>query len=126
MREIEFLTSFSKENSAVYPTTHKDKFTKCSQVKEMIKSIAPKISSGNDQIPNLVIRKFPISYILVLVTIFNHCLTNAYFPKAWKTAVIIPLPKKNGVIGVKDFRPISLTSNLGKLYENLLLNNIHA
>lgn len=60
LREIDFLTSFSKENTAVYPSSHRDVFTKCSHVKEMIKSIAPKISTGDDQIPNLVIRKLPL------------------------------------------------------------------
>lgn len=38
----------------------------------------------------------------------------------------IPLPKTKGSIDVKDSRPISLTSNLGKLLENLVLNCIHS
>lgn len=126
MSNVGFLTTFSNDNSATCPSVHRDRFTRFSEVASMIKGITPKTSAGDDQVPTIIIKKLPVSYILVLVAILNHCVNNAYFPRAWKTAIIIPLPKKKGTIEVKDFRPISLTSNLGKLLENLLLNCIHS
>lgn len=62
-----------------------------------------------------------MSYIAALVALLNHCLNNSYFPAQWKTATIIPIPQKGGIIDNKDFRPTSLTSNLGKLLENAII-----
>lgn len=59
------------------------------------------------------------------MAIINHCLNNSFFPNKWKTAIIIPIPKKGGIIENKDFRPISLTANLGKLLENAIIRRLH-
>lgn len=44
-------------------------------------------------------------------------------PKDWKTSTIIPI-QKNDPIEVKDFRPISLTPVIGKMFESIMLKDL--
>lgn len=67
----------------------------------------------------------------ILTTIFNNCLSISYFPKAWKTAVIYPISKvkfnpsnPNYIPETSEFRPISLTSNIGKILEDIILDKL--
>lgn len=59
-----------------------------------------------------------------ITTLINHCINNSYFPVKWKEAIIVPIPKKQGIIEPKDFRPISMTSNIGKLLEDVISRQI--
>ena len=77
---------------------------------------------GGDNIPNWVL-KYGLgeSGALFLVDLFNACLSLGYFPALWKEAVITMIPKgdKNpGLVG--SYRPISLTSCIGKVFEKLV------
>ena len=47
-------------------------------------------------------------------------MSNVYFPSAWKIAKILPIKKTRDAIKLKDFRPISLLSNVGELFEHVL------
>ena len=53
-------------------------------------------------------------------TIFN----NFAFPKSWKFATIVPLPKVSNIIGPEDLRPISLLPLQDKIVEHLLCTQI--
>ena len=57
---------------------------------------------------------------IVLSLIFNQCINNGYFPQIWKQGKILPIAKKKGTREVDNFRPISLLSNIGKLFERVL------
>lgn len=78
-------------------------------------------SPGLDEVPNILLKKLPGKAIKFLVTIFNSCLRFNYFPSAFKKAKIIAIHKANKPANdPKSYRPISLLSNLGKVYEKLL------
>lgn len=124
LKDVGRLTEFNTENHALRPKSKLEMFTNFSEVGKFIKSIGPKTSSGIDKIPNIVLKKLPISYISTLTCIYNHCINNSYFPLGWKEAVIIPIPKRVGVIEAKDCRPISLTSNVGKLFECVIMRRL--
>jgi hypothetical protein len=53
--------------------------------------------------------------------IFNHLLRLGYFPTNWKRAKVVPIPKPNKPgTDPNSYRPISLLSTLGKLFERIL------
>jgi ribonuclease HI len=54
--------------------------------------------------------------------LFNKCLRAAYYPKAWKLAevVMIPKPGKKDLSSCRSYRPIALISCLGKGLERLV------
>jgi hypothetical protein len=57
-----------------------------------------------------------------LASIFNSSLREGYLPTLWKTANVIPLPKKHPPRAIKsDIRPISLTPIVAKTFESLVL-----
>ena len=52
--------------------------------------------------------------------IFNASLQKGQFPSAWKTSVVVPIPKgKRDRRVVSSYRPISLTSSTSKVLERL-------
>lgn len=88
------------------------------QVKAAIKTRANKKSKGNDNISNFVIKRLSPKFHTWLAILINQAYNIAYFPTAWKTAIIIPIIKKNKPnYDPASYRPISLLSCLGKIYE---------
>lgn len=83
-----------------------------------------KKSAGEDGLTNFILRKLPVIFWTFSTIIFNNCIRLNYFPKSWKRAIIIPLPKVNKAESPKDFRPISMLSNWGKLYEDVIINRM--
>lgn len=50
-----------------------------------------KKSSGEDGLSNYIIKK--LLFWEITRIIFNNCMANSYFPRMWKKAVILPIPK---------------------------------
>ncbi|GBM39222.1 RNA-directed DNA polymerase from mobile element jockey [Araneus ventricosus] len=84
-------------------------------------------TSGPDKIPNKALKLITPNALTFLTKIFNKCLTLNYFPLRWKQANIIMLSKPG-----KDpkfpqsYRPISLLSSLGKIFEKVLQKRINS
>ena len=75
-----------------------------------------------DQIPYLVLKKCP-SLMSALLHLFNTCWAVKEVPAAWKVGVLRLLGKKKAEEDPKlpkNFRPIALTSCIGKLFTSLL------
>lgn len=117
------LTSFTPSNLATNPNLAP--FTTPNAVNMLRISLSNKKSSGIDQISNFILRKCPHSLDVVLSSLFNHCINNAYFPTIWKRAKILPIAKKKSAKELTDFRPISLLSNIGKLFERVIAEQLN-
>ena len=52
----------------------------------------------------------------VLVKIFNHVLTTGSYPKAWAEGMITPLYKKGSPLQTDNYRGITISSCIGKLF----------
>lgn len=77
---------------------------------------------GDDDIHNLLLKNLSQKAVVYLTKIFNGCLALGYFPKIWKTAKVIALPKPNKDSSIpSSYRPISLLPGLGKLFEKIIL-----
>jgi hypothetical protein len=61
---------------------------------------------------------------LPLAKFFNELVKIGMVPTEWSRAHIIPVPKKPNSNSIKDFRPISLTEVLRKIFERCLLPEI--
>lgn len=97
------------------------KFFSLLELKRKIARLKSKKAPGNDKIPNILIKNLSETAKEHLLFIFNSCLKIGYFPKKWKMGKIIPIPKPNkDHSSPKSFRPITLLSSLGKLFERLI------
>ena len=80
---------------------------------------------GPDSIPNFAIKNLPDNTIKHILNIYNSTLTLNHFPKPWKTAKIVPVPKPNKPkSSPSGYRPISLLNTLSKILENLILKRM--
>ena len=52
--------------------------------------------------------------------LYNQSLQQAIFPQAWKTSIVVPIPKVNAPKIASDLRPISLIPLPGKILEHLI------
>ena len=59
-----------------------------------------------------------------LSILFTQSLSNSRIPKIWKVAFVRPLFKKGLCSLPSNYRPISLTSVIGKVMEKLLVNSM--
>jgi len=57
--------------------------------------------------------------------IYNVCISNHYFPTAWKRSMIIPVAKKSNPTVYSDLRPISIIPVLSKIFEKLLASQLN-
>jgi exonuclease III len=76
---------------------------------------------GADAIKYAVLKRVPPSLLRIIAHLYNTCLQCGYFPVAWKTAVGCMIAKEGKDVKLAtSYRPISLLSTLGKLFERTI------
>uniref|UniRef100_A0A2M4CV42 Putative reverse transcriptase n=1 Tax=Anopheles darlingi TaxID=43151 RepID=A0A2M4CV42_ANODA len=96
------------------------------EITNIIKKLKTKKSTGLDNINNKSIKNLPNKAIIQITHIFNACLNLGYFPNAWKHTKIVPIPKPGKDHSLpQNYRPISLLSCLGKIFEKTIANRIN-
>lgn len=76
---------------------------------------------GLDDFPYLMIKKLHKVAQLVLLNIYNLLWSFQVVPESWKTQCILPILKNNKPIqDHNSYRPISLTSCVGKIFEHMI------
>ena len=58
-----------------------------------------------------------------LTVIFRHQLMKGSFPACWRLANVVPVPKKFSSPHVGDYKPISNTPLLSKVFEKIVAGN---
>nr|KAG5696480.1 hypothetical protein BaRGS_016519 [Batillaria attramentaria] len=91
------------------------------ELEEALQSLNLKKSPGPDGITNEMILHLGMKSKAVLLKIFNSSWKTGSVPQCWREADMIPIHKKGKDKSKADsYRPISLTSCLGKLMERLV------
>ena len=60
----------------------------------------------------------------LLELIFKSCIKHRKFPNQWKMANMVPVHKKSDQQILKNYLPISLLPNCGKVFEHLIYNSL--
>ena len=55
---------------------------------------------------------------------YNNCVSSSIFPNLLKNAIITPVHKKSAKSSNDNYRPVSILSNISKIYEKLLFKQI--
>lgn len=96
-----------------------------SEVKEEIRNLNTKKSTGYDKIDAKAIQSLPNKALIFLTLIYNSILRLQHFPTQWKCAEIIMVAKPNKPENmVSSYRPISLLTIFSKIFERLFLKRL--
>ena len=89
------------------------------EVKKIVKSFKSN-SAGIDGINTIFIKKSIDFSIHALTEIINCSIKWSSFPKRWKKALVVPIPKCDDPTSEKDYRPISLLPIFSKVLEKVI------
>lgn len=81
-------------------------------------------AAGVDTIYARSIKETKIEISPILTCIFNKMLSDNFVPSEWKLANVIPLFKKGSRVDKSNYRPVSLTSIIGKLFESVIVDKL--
>lgn len=95
------------------------------EVKQAVKQLKPNSAPGLDGVYNLMIKHFPSKFWDQIINLFNICLEDKCIPSDWKTSKITVIPKKKLSTNPDYYRPISVTSCLGKVLERIITKRLY-
>ena len=81
-------------------------------------------ASGLDSISHQMLKKTCNTVCVPLSLLFNLSLSKSEFPTQWKTASVMPLFKKGDKSLISNYRPISLLSAVGKVFERIVFKEV--
>ena len=96
------------------------------EVAAIISNFGNSKSSGPFSIPTRILKDFSMYLTEPLSVLINKLLIEGKFPDLLKSATVCPIFKKNDKTKCANYRPISLLSNIGKVYEKIMYTRIES
>ena len=91
-----------------------------------LKSVDIYKSFGPDNVHPKLLRSLADnpSFVQCLTKLYSKCISNRCIPKIWKMANVVALHKKDSKLEPLNYRPVSLTCILCKIYEKFIRRHI--
>ena len=80
-------------------------------------------ATGLDNIPAWFLRVGAPFFAGPICGMMNLSLSSSIVPRQWKTSSILPIPKIPSPLNPSDYRPISITPILSRLFERVVVTN---
>ena len=93
-------------------------------IQKLLNGLETKKATGPDNVPAVLLKLISFEISPVIMSLFQQSLDSGIFPDAFKEANITPIHKKGPKTDVKNYRPISLTSVLGKCLEHIMSSQL--
>ena len=100
-----------------FKITHQD-------VRKFLISLNQNKSHGPDGINGKILRNCAVSIAYPLSILFNLSFSTGHIPSEWKLANIVPVHKKGDKNAIENYRPISLTCLIMKIFEKCIRNEL--
>ena len=95
------------------------------EVSKIIRNLNTKKGSQTSETPTKVIKLNSDIFSNLIYKHFNYCIDKGEFPNYLKHANIVPVYKKNNKYEKENYRPVSSLSNLSKIFERLMYNQLY-
>ena len=114
-----------QDHSPLKSIDDREEFISINELDRIIKSSDIKKAPSLDCINNKLIKHLKPALLIFLHFFFNLCINLDIHPAIWKIAKVIMLLEAGKPDGlVESYRPLSLTSCLGKLLEKAVVDNL--
>ena len=97
-----------------------------SDVIEAIDEIKPNASSGPDELPVILLKNCKATLAIPIHLIWSKSLACGHVPSFYKYSIVSPLHKKDSKALPSNYRPISLTSHIIKVFERIMRKKLVA
>ena len=94
-------------------------------VSDLIKSLDTNKATGPDNISQKMLKEARDAITPSLTKLFNMSLDLAKYPSQWKRAHVLPIFKKDDSASVDNYRPVSILSCVGKLFERVIFKYVY-
>ena len=130
-----FESTFVKEETNGYPTIA-DRVSRDCDISDLkfdakiVRDLLLKLNTfkslGPDNVHPKLLKALAMKhdFVMLVTDLFQKCFDSGTLPSAWKTANVTALHKKGDKCLASNYRPISLTCILSKIFEKLLRNHI--
>ena len=85
-----------------------------------LSNLDPNKSTGHDLIPAKILRISSKELPHPLADFYNSCIESCEWPLQWKKGDWIPVFKKDNKQDIKNYRPVTVLTVTGKVFEQLL------
>lgn len=94
------------------------------KIKGLLENIDPNKAQGADNIHGKILKYCSGSLSKPLAILFEASYKTGSIPADWKMANVVPIHKKGSKTEVNNYRPISLTSIIMKIYEKVIRDEL--
>ena len=94
-------------------------------VEDQLKTLDVNKAYGSDSIPPQLLKEGGNMICQTLKNLFNKSLECSVMPDLWKEANVTPIHKKDLKCDVTNYRPISILSVVGKVFERIVMKYVY-
>ena len=85
-----------------------------------LSNLDPTKSTGHDLLPPKILKIASRELAYPLAYLYNRCIESCDWPLQWKKGDWVPVFKKDNKQDIKNYRPVTVLTVIGKVFEQLL------